>query len=198
MRYVKGHGPQTRRRIVENASLAMRQRGADGMSLVDLMKLAGLTRGGFYFYFESREALVVEATAFAMDQTISRWLELMKAMPLKKRFDVIVESYLSPSHRDDWAHGCVLPALGADMARSGEEARRTFASKLDEMIDVVAQLLAERSPKQARQIATGALATMIGSIILARAVRDKELSNDILAAGQQALRRPSATRRARR
>jgi TetR/AcrR family transcriptional regulator, transcriptional repressor for nem operon len=197
MRYVKGHGPETRRRIVENASFALRQRGADGISLVDLMRRAGLTRGGFYFYFESREALVVEASALAMDQRVSQWLELLKGIPPKERFDVIVESYLSPGHRDDWAHGCVLPALGADLVRSGEKARRIFAGKLDEMIDVIARLFPEKSLKQARQIAAGALATMVGSIVLARAVSDKELSNDILAAGRQALRHPSAARRAR-
>jgi TetR/AcrR family transcriptional repressor of nem operon len=198
MRLVKRRGPHTRSRIIEYASYSLRQRGADDVSLVDLMKLAGLTHGGFYFHFESREALVVEACALAMDQTISHWLELVKEIPLKKRFDVIVESYLSPGHRDDWAHGCVLPALGADMARSGEKARRIFASKLDEMIDVVARLFPERSLKQGRQIAAGALATMMGSIVLARAIGDKELSNDILATGRQALRRPSAARRVRR
>lgn len=198
MRHVRRRGPQTRRRIVENASLTLRQHGADGASLVKLMKLAGLTHGGFYFHFKSREALVVEATAFAMDQTISRWLELVKATPPKKRSDVIVESYLSPGHRDDWAHGCVLPALGADMARSGEEARRIFAGKLDEMIDVIARSFPGEPQKQARQIASGALATMVGSIILARAIGDEDLSSDILATGRQALRRLSAARRAPR
>ena len=68
MRYVKGHGLQTRSRIVEEASYGLRARGADGLSVVDLMKLAGLTHGGFYAHFESREALVVEAFVLAMDR----------------------------------------------------------------------------------------------------------------------------------
>jgi TetR/AcrR family transcriptional repressor of nem operon len=68
MRYVKGYGLQTRSRIVEAASDGLRQRGANGISVVDLMKLAGLTHGGFYTHFESREALVVEAFALAMDR----------------------------------------------------------------------------------------------------------------------------------
>jgi len=71
MRYVKGHGLQTRSRIVEEASHGLRQAGFDGMSVADLMKLAGLTHGGFYVHFESREALVIEAFAAAMDRTIS-------------------------------------------------------------------------------------------------------------------------------
>src|SRR5260370_1404814 len=196
MRYVKGHGLQTRNRIVEDAAYGLRQTGADGMSVAELMKLAGLTHGGFYAHFESREALVIEAFASAMDRTVSQWLNLMKGMPVEQRFDVIVESYLSPAHRDDRSHGCVLPAMGADIARSSHKARRIFARKLDEMIDVVAQLFSEKSPKEARQIATGALATMMGSIVLARAVGDKKLSEDILGAGRQALGGQSAGRRA--
>jgi TetR/AcrR family transcriptional repressor of nem operon len=196
MRYVKGHGLQTRNRIVENASRALRQSGADGLSVADLMKLAGLTHGGFYSHFESREALVIDAFTLAMDRTIDQWMSLMKVMPIEERFDVFVESYLNPNHRDDRAHGCVLPALGTDIARSSQKARRIFARKLDEMIDVVASLFPGKSPKQARQIATGALATMMGSIALARAVGDDKLSDEILGAGRQALSGQSVGRRA--
>ena len=196
MRYVKGHGLQTRDRIVEEASYGFRQTGADGMSVADLMKRAGLTHGGFYAHFESREALVIEAFASAMDRTISQWRNHMNGIPAEDRFDAFVEAYLRPGHRDDSAHGCVLPALGADIARSSEKARRVFARKLDQMIDVIAGLFPRESPKQARQIATGALATMMGSIALARAVGDKKLSDEILGAGQQALSGQSARRRA--
>ena len=87
MRYVKGHGLHTRSRIVEEASYGLRQRGADGLSVVDLMKLAGLTHGGFYAHFESREALVVEAFVLAMDRTIAHWLNLAEELPPEERFD---------------------------------------------------------------------------------------------------------------
>jgi TetR/AcrR family transcriptional regulator, transcriptional repressor for nem operon len=165
------------------------------MSVADLMKLAGLTHGGFYSHFESREALVIEAFALAMDRTVTKWLKLMKGMPIEQRFDAIVEAYLSPGHRDDRARGCVLPALGTDIARSGRKARHIFARKLDEMIDVVARLFPEKSPKEACQIATGALATMMGSIVLARAVGDRNLSDEILEACRQTLSGQSAGRR---
>jgi TetR/AcrR family transcriptional regulator, transcriptional repressor for nem operon len=196
MRYVKGHGLKTRRRIIEEASYGLRQTGADGMSVADLMKLAGLTHGGFYSHFESREALVIEAFASAMDRTVSHWLKLIDGMPVEERFSVIAGAYLCPGHRDDRAHGCVLPALSADIARSSQKARREFARKLDEMIEVVARLFPERPLKEARQMATGALATMMGSIALARAVGDKKLSDEILGAGHQALGSQFVRRRA--
>ena len=195
MRYVKGHGLQTRNRIVEHASRALRQSGADSMSVSDLMNLAGLTHGGFYLHFESREALVIDAFAMAMDRTIAQWMNLTKAMPVEQRLEVFVDSYLSPKHRDDRAHGCVLPALGTDIARSSKQAQRIFARKFGEMIAVVAGFFPEKPPKQARRIATAALAPMMGSVALARAVGDDKLSDEILGAGRQALCGPSAKRK---
>jgi TetR/AcrR family transcriptional regulator, transcriptional repressor for nem operon len=195
MRYVKGHGLQTRNRIVEHASRALRQSGADGMSVADLMKLAGLTHGGFYSHFESREALVIDAFTLAMDRTIAQWMSLTKAMPIEERLEVFVDAYLSPKHRNDRAHGCVLPALGTDIARSSKKAQRIFARKLDEMISVVAEFYPGKPPQHAREIATAALATMMGSIALARAVGDDRLSDEILGAGQRALRGRSVRRK---
>ncbi|WP_426419750.1 TetR/AcrR family transcriptional regulator [Bradyrhizobium genosp. A] len=84
MRYVKGHKLQTRSRILEEASYGLRQAGADGISVSDLMKRAGLTHGGFYTYFESREALMIEAFAMAMDRTISPWRNQMDRLPVRK------------------------------------------------------------------------------------------------------------------
>jgi TetR/AcrR family transcriptional regulator, transcriptional repressor for nem operon len=195
MRYVKGHGLQTRNRIVEHASRALRQSGTDGMSVADLMKLAGLTHGGFYSHFESREALVIDAFAAAMDRTIAQWMGLTKAIPIEQRLEVFVDSYLSPKHRDDRAQGCVLPALGTDIARSSKQAQRIFARKFDEMIAVVAGFFPETPPRQARRIATAALATLMGSIALARAVGDDRLSDEILGAGRQALSGRSVKRK---
>src|SRR5712672_4818392 len=97
MRYVKEHKLQTRSRIVEMASYGLRQNGADGVSVADLMKLAGLTHGGFYSHFESRDDLVIEAFALAMDRTVSRWNKL-KEEPAG--IDAIIEWYLSEGHRD--------------------------------------------------------------------------------------------------
>ena len=195
MRYVKGHGQQTRSRIVENASYGLRQSGAEGMSVVDLMKLVGLTHGGFYSHFDSREALFIEAFALAMDQTVADWQQLFEALPIEKRFDALVDGYLSARHRDDRARGCVLPALGADIARSSPKVRQAFARKFDEMIDSIALLFEGKPPAEARQIATSTLATMLGSMVLARAAGDKTLSGDILEAGRQTLRGQSALRK---
>jgi TetR/AcrR family transcriptional repressor of nem operon len=195
MRYMKGQKLHTRNRIVEMASHGLLREGADGMSVADLMKLAGLTHGGFYSHFGSRDALVIEAFALAMDRTVSRWLKLTEGKPVE--IDAIVESYLSRHHRDNPDHGCALPSLGADIARSSPEARRTFAKKLGEMVDVLARRRPRESAKEARQVAIGALATMMGSIVLSRAAGNKVLSDDILEAGRRAVRNQTACRNRR-
>src|SRR5437764_14683519 len=126
MRYLKDHKVRTRKRIVEKASYGLRRKGANALSVVALMKLAGLTHGGFYSHFASRDALVEEAFATAMDKTVSRWIQLTSEVPADKRFDAIVGAYLSGRHRDDQAHGCVLPSLEADSGRSRKKGRSTF------------------------------------------------------------------------
>jgi TetR/AcrR family transcriptional repressor of nem operon len=185
MRYGENHRRQTHSRIVENASYGLRQKGAEGLSVVDVMKLAGLTHGGFYNHFDSRAALVGEAIAFAMDQMTERWKKLANGKTDGERFEALVADYLGPRHRDNPKHGCPLPALAADVARSGPSERRALASKLEKMIDVFADLLPDEEPQQARQIATGAIATMVGSIVLSRAVGAGKLSDGILVAGRR-------------
>jgi TetR/AcrR family transcriptional repressor of nem operon len=185
MRYVQDHRRQTHDRIVENASYGLRQKGAEGLSVVDLMKLAGLTHGGFYNHFDSRATLVSEAIAFAMDQTTERWKKLTNDKANGERFEALIADYLSPRHRDNPKHGCALPTLAADVARSGPSEQQALASKLEKMIDVFVELLPGEPPRQARQIATGAIAAMVGSIVLSRAVGAGKLSDRILDAGRK-------------
>jgi len=184
MRYVEDHRRQTRSRIVENASYGLRQKGAEGLSVVELMKLVGLTHGGFYNHFESRAALVGEAIAFAMDQMVERWKKLANRKASGDRFETLIADYLSSRHRDNPRHGCALPALAADVARSSPSERRALASKLENMIDIFVELLPDEEPEQAREIATGAIASMVGSIVLSRAVGAGKLSDSILDAGR--------------
>jgi TetR/AcrR family transcriptional repressor of nem operon len=162
----------------------LRQKGAEGLSVADLMKLAGLTHGGFYNHFESRAALVGEAIAFAMDQMVERWKKLANGKANGDRFEALIADYLSPRHRDNPKHGCALPALAADVARSSPSERRALASKLEKMIDIFVELLPDEAPQQAREIATGAIATMVGSIVLSRAVGAGKLSDSILDVGR--------------
>ncbi len=193
MRYSREHKLETHARIVKKASVRLREKGAHGIGVADLMKDAGLTHGGFYAHFDSREALVIEAFSYAMDRSTERWRRLAEATPPEKRLAAIVDAYLTSLHRDDPGHGCAVPTLGPEIARESPKTRKAFAAKLEQMIEMLADQVPELPRKAARKQATAAIATMIGTLVLARIAGSGEFSDEILAAGRDAaLGRPTA------
>src|ERR1700712_2423828 len=180
MRYSKEHKLETHARIVKKASVRLREKGAHGIGVAALMKDAGLTHGGFYAHFDSREALVVEAFAHAMDRSTERWRRIGEATAPEQRLAMIVDSYLTPVHRDDPGHGCAIPTLGAEIARESPKTRKAFAAKLEQMIDMLAAQVPGSSPKAARKQAMAVIATMMGTLVLSRVAGNGEFSDEIL------------------
>jgi TetR/AcrR family transcriptional repressor of nem operon len=187
MRYSREHKLETHARIVKRASVRLREKGAHGVGVADLMKDAGLTHGGFYAHFDSREALVIEAFAYAMDRSTERWRKLSEQTPPDKRFAAIVNAYLSAVHRDDPGHGCAVPSLGSEIARESPKTRKAFAAKLEQMIGMLAEQIPGLPPKAARKQAMAALGTMMGTLVMARIAGNGELSDEILAAGRESV-----------
>jgi TetR/AcrR family transcriptional repressor of nem operon len=187
MRYSREHKLETHARIVKRASVRLREKGAHGVGVADLMKDAGLTHGGFYAHFDSREALVIEAFAYAMDRSTERWRKLSEQTPPDKRFAAIVNAYLSAVHRDDPGHGCAVPSLGSEIARESPKTRKAFAAKLEQMIGMLAEQIPGLPPKAARKQAMAALGTMMGTLVMARSAGNGELSDEILAAGRESV-----------
>src|SRR5580693_10446485 len=158
MRYSREHKQETHTRIVKKAAVLLREKGAHGIGVADLMKEAGLTHGGFYAHFDSREALVIEAFAYAMDRSTERWRKIAALTPPDKRLATIVDSYLTPVHRDDPGHGCAIPTLGAEIARESAKTRKAFAAKLERMIDMLAEQIPDLPRKAARKQAAATIA----------------------------------------
>jgi TetR/AcrR family transcriptional regulator, transcriptional repressor for nem operon len=187
VRYSKEHKFQTHERIVKKASVKLREKGAHGIGVADLMKDAGLTHGGFYAHFDSRDALVIEAFTHAMDRSTARWRKLSEETPVEKRLSKIVNTYLAPVHRDDLGHGCAVPALAAEIARESAKTRRVFSGRMEQMIDMLAEQFHGMPRKAARKEAVAALATMMGSLVMARVAGNSELSEEILKSGRDAV-----------
>ena len=185
MRYSKEHKLETHARIVKKASVRLREKGAHGIGVADLMKDAGLTHGGFYAHFDSREALVIEAFAYAMDRSTERWRKLAEQTPPEQRLSAIVDSYLTALHRDDPGHGCAIPTLGAEIARESPKTRKAFVAKLEQMIDLLALQVPAVPRKAARKQAMAVIATMIGTLVMARVAGNGDLSDEILDAGRE-------------
>jgi len=187
MRYSKEHKQETHARIVRKASVRLREKGAHGIGVADLMKEAGLTHGGFYAHFDSREALVIEAFNYAMDRATERWRKMAEETPPEKRLATIVESYLTTIHRDDPGRGCAVPTLGPEIARESPKTRKAFAAKLEEMIEMMADQVPELPRKAARAQAIAALSTMAGALVLSRVAGSGEFSEEILGTAREAL-----------
>src|ERR1700684_206354 len=134
MRYSREHKLETHARIVKKASVRLREKGAHGIGVADLMKEAGLTHGGFYAHFDSREALVIEAFAHAMERSTDRWRKLAEQPAPDQRLAAIVDSYLTPVHRDDPGHGCAIATLSAEIARESPRTRKPFSAQLGQVI----------------------------------------------------------------
>ena len=186
MRYSREHKQETHARIVRKASIRLREKGAHGVGVADLMKEAGLTHGGFYAHFDSRDALVVEAFGYAMDRSLEHWRKLTSETAPDKRLAMIVDTYLSPTHRDDPGHGCAITSLGAEIARETPKTRRAFAAKMEQLVDLIADQIQDVPRKIARKQATSLLATMMGTLVLARIAGSGELSDEVLQAGKEA------------
>jgi TetR/AcrR family transcriptional repressor of nem operon len=162
----------THQRIVEVAARRLRERGIDGISVGDIMKEAGLTVGGFYKHFESRDALVTEALTVAL-RDIDHIREALKTAPQRA-----ISTYVSGSHRDNVGRGCPLSALVNDAGRTAEAAREIYTESVREIIELLAQSFSET--EGADEKAALAFSACVGSIALARAVKDPDLSSRII------------------
>jgi TetR/AcrR family transcriptional regulator, transcriptional repressor for nem operon len=186
MRYEKGHKEQTRQKIVEAAAERFRADGIDAVGVVSLMSDVGLTQGGFYNHFGSKEDLVRESVASAAAGAKER-MAARVAGSRGESYRAMVNGYLSADHRDHPESGCVAAALAAEMARRPEDTRAAFTDGYGEMVELVASTLPDTiRGKRRRSLAMSVFASMVGSMSLARAVSDEALSDEILSLGRQA------------
>jgi TetR/AcrR family transcriptional repressor of nem operon len=172
---------ENRERVVRTASRLFREQGTH-ISVSDLMKASGLTHGGFYKQFASKDALIDEATAHAFDEVAQRRTAALEQLPGQHATAqrALIDAYLSVEHRDNAAEGCPAAALAHDMAREagGSEAHRVYTEGVGDL----AEWLATED-----QDGITRLCTMLGALVLARATKDSPLSEEILTAARAAL-----------
>jgi len=181
MRVSKEQAAKNRERILQAASRLMRERGISSVGVDALAEAAGMTHGSLYSQFGSKERLVEEAVAYAIS---AKGQELPEVFSLND----YVSDYLSAAHRDDPASGCPFAALSCEMARQSRGVRERFTAGVRGMIAVLSRRMdSGLKPRQREDKALAATASLVGALILARAVNDPELSDDILRATKKAL-----------
>ena len=167
----------THERIVDAAARAIRRSGYNGTSVADIMKEAGLTHGGFYAHFESREAMLAEAADRAGAQAVAASTSIAASAPPELALQRMLHAYLSKEHVNSVEMGCPVAALGSEMPRQAPEVRRAATRRIKEMIDVVARQSPDWGQPGAHERALVTVATMVGALLLARAVDDPRLSD---------------------
>jgi len=192
MRVSRAQATENRLKVIDVASQLFREHGFDGIGLNDLMKGAGLTQGGFYKQFESKEDLAAKACARAMEHASERWSAAASAQP-ERPFDALIDFYLSPAHRDETAKGCPIVALGSDAARHGADVKASFEPGVKAHLDVLDGHMAVVDGENPRAKSMAVLATMVGALLLSRSVSDKTLSEGFLEAAAAEIRRAVAT-----
>ena len=172
----------THERIVEAAARAIRRSGYSGTGVADIMKEAGLTHGGFYAHFDSREAMLAEAADRAGAESVATLERVAAAAPREKALQALIRAYLSKEHLEGVESGCPMAALGSEMPRQTPEVRRAATRRAKETIDLVARQLPDWGKPGAHEQALAILSTIVGALMLARAVDDPKLSDALRSA----------------
>jgi TetR/AcrR family transcriptional regulator, transcriptional repressor for nem operon len=184
MRYEKGRKDATHTRIVNVASKRFRKDGIGSVGVARLMADASLTHGGFYTHFNSKEDLVREALIDALDRTRGQLGRV--ACADGAGIEALVRTYLSSWHRDRPDHGCAAASLVSEVARLSRPTRVTFTARIEALVNLIAEHLPMADQRARQNAAIGIFSMMMGALQLARAVADKNLSDQILQSGVEA------------
>lgn len=185
MRYTPQHKAETHERIVHKAAEEFRASGFEGTGIADLMARLGLTHGGFYAHFKSKDALVAQAAASGLEASIRRMVGAAESAPKGEEFQAILDFYLSPEHRDNPAQGCVLPALAGELARRPRSVRGPFTDEVNQCVERLARFMPGKTEASRKKRIMVFLSGIAGTILLARAVADRECSDEILRAAHE-------------
>jgi TetR/AcrR family transcriptional repressor of nem operon len=181
MRYAETHKDETHRALLRAAARHLRENGPDRLSVAGVMKSAGLTHGGFYAHFKSKDALLNETLADVFARSRRRVEKLLEGLPPRHALATYVDFYVGEAHRDDPANGCAITALNSDMPRQSKKFRAAFEAGVKSMAEALAQRMAAARIANAQKLAPSLLAAMAGAVALSRTISDRELSDEVLA-----------------
>jgi TetR/AcrR family transcriptional repressor of nem operon len=191
MRVSRAQAEANREAVINAASRLFRKHGFDGIGLKDLMKGAGLTQGGFYKQFESKDDLAAQASRRAMEHANRRWSTVAATSP--DPLEAVIELYLSMGHREEKSDGCPLVALGADAARQTEEVRAPFQDGIQAHLQMLTELMPEAESPKASDKAMAMLSLMVGAVTISRILTDEGMSQRFLNVAADEVRRIAAS-----
>lgn len=179
MKVSREQAAKNRERIVDEAARQFRSHGFDGIGLADLMKNVGLTHGGFYGHFASKDDLMAEACTRAIDDTLVEWERRAASAP-KDPLAAVIAPYLSTAHIDHPEQGCMMAALGPEVARQAPSVRQAVTARFNAMMEALTKLVPGTAKAAKRKKALTTFSGMVGAMVLARMVDDPALAEEIL------------------
>jgi TetR/AcrR family transcriptional repressor of nem operon len=192
MRVSRSQAAENRETVINVASRLFREYGFDGIGLKDLMEGAGLTQGAFYKQFASKEDLAAQASERALESASRRWSAAAAAKP-EDPLGAVIAFYLSMEHREERRDGCPVVALGSDAARQSAEVKASFETGIRQYLEMLGPWVGSAKSKRSRAKAMAVLSTMVGAMVLSRAVNDELLSKQFLQAAAKSVMGLSAS-----
>ncbi|SEG72626.1 TetR/AcrR family transcriptional regulator [Bosea lathyri] len=186
MRVTRQQAEENRQTVIDVASRLFRQHGFDGIGLKDLMAGAGLTQGAFYKQFQSKDDLAAQASKRALESALSRWSDAAQSNP-EAPLAAVVDFYLSMGHCAEKTDGCPVVALGSDAARQGPDVKAAFEGGIKHYLDLMGRWTGKADGDDADGKAMAMLSTMVGAVLLSRAVNDEQMSKRFLQAATESV-----------
>jgi TetR/AcrR family transcriptional repressor of nem operon len=181
MRVSRVQAEKNRQAVIDVASRLFREHGFDGIGLKDLMESAGLTQGAFYKQFASKDDLAAQASRRALESAFHRWSAAAEANP-QDPLGAVIAFYLSMEHHAERMDGCPIVALGSDAARQGVDVKASFEAGIRDYLKVLSRWVSEADGEEPSGKAMATLSTMVGAVVLSRAINDERLSKQFLQA----------------
>ncbi len=186
MRVSRVQAEENRQTVINVASRLFRERGFDGIGLKDLMESAGLTQGAFYKQFASKDDLAAQASKRALESASRRWAAAAAANPTDP-LGAVIAFYLSMEHREEKMDGCPIVALGSDAARQGVDVKASFEAGIKEYLELLGSWVGDADGEEPSGKAMAILSTIVGAVVLSRAVNDERLSKQFLQAAAESV-----------
>ena len=192
MRVSRAQAAENRQNVIDVASRLFRKHGFDGIGLKDLMEAAGLTQGAFYKQFASKEDLVAQASARALECGTRRWSDAAAANP-EDPLGAVIAFYLTKGHREAKMEGCPLVGLGSDAARQSADVKALFEVGIREHLRVLSRLISKADNDEKRDKAMAILSMMVGAVTLSRVINDPRLAQSFLDAAAKSVRESASS-----
>lgn len=188
MRYSDTHKSETHAKLVGLAGRALREKGPEGLAVAELMQAAGLTHGGFYAHFKSKDALLVEALETVFQESKRTFQGMTDGLAPRDALARYIDLYVSPAHRDNRSRECPIVALNSDLPRQSKKFRATFDSGLMALLNRLTDLIKAAGIGDSEALAASVQSAMAGAVAVSRTVSDRRLSDELLKSARESIK----------